>query len=360
MKIAIIGAGIFGLTTFIKLRQAKYDCYIFDQNKKLLDGTSTKNLNRIHVGYHYPRDKETIKQSKKGSQTFIKMYPKSIIYNFKNYYAISNSSITSALSYERALRENKLKFKKLDVNKFETPLKNIESLYSIKEPIYSWKKINAEIRNKLKKSKNRIFLKNKIEKIKKKNNKFILENKKKSFIFDFVIDASYEGSNTLSKNIIKVKKRIYQITNVIECKILNFPKMGFALFDGPFFSFLPKGDSKNENILLYHVKYSVLKKTVSKFYNPNILNNSSIKKLIKKNNEKIKKDIKKYIPNIKFKFIKNFVASRVFLPENKKTEKRVSSITMPVRGYIKIFSGKVDHSVDIAERILKIINNFKG
>jgi len=359
MKIAIIGGGIFGLTAFIKLRQAKHDCYIFDQNKNLLSGTSTKNLNRIHIGYHYPRDAETIKQSKKGHRSFVEMFPKSIINNFKNYYAISNSSITSASSYEKALNDNKLEYTKLKIEKFGTTLKNIESIYSVKEPIYSWDKIKLEIKEKIKKSKNRIFLNNKIEKIKIKKNKFILFNKKKSYVYDFVIDASYEGSNKLSQSIVKPKKRIYQITNVIECKILNHPKMGFALFDGPFFSFLPKGDSKNKNILLYHVKYSVLKKTISKFYNSNLKKNSSINHIIKKNNQKIKDDIKKYIPNIKFKFIKNFVGTRVFLPENKKTEKRVSFIKRPKRRYIKIFSGKVDHSVDIANKILKIINDLK-
>jgi hypothetical protein len=357
MKIAIIGGGIFGLTTFIKLRKAKFDCYLFEKNKNILNGASTNNLNRIHMGYHYPRDYETIRQSKQGSKSFIKMYSNSVIKNFKNYYAISNSSLTSATSYEKALKSCNLKFKKLHINKFETTLKNIKSLYAIKEPIYSWKKIRSEIKKKIKCDQNRIYLNHKIDNIIKKK-KYILNCKKKSFNFDFVIDASYEGSNKLSRNIIKPQKKIYQITNVIECKITNFSNIGFALFDGPFFSFLPKGDYKNKNILLYHVRYSVLKKTISKYYNDKWYKRKLLNKIIKKNQKKIQLDIKKYIPELKFKFIKNFISSRVFLTQNKKTDKRISLIKRPKKKYIQIFSGKVDHSVDVANQVLIVLKSI--
>ena len=355
MKIAIIGGGIFGLTAFIKLREANYDCYLFEKNKNLLDGASTNNLNRIHMGYHYPRDAETIEQSKKGSKSFIKMYPKSIINNFENYYAISNTSLTSANEYEKALERNNLKYKKLKISNFKTKLKNMESLYKISEPIYSWQKIRAEIKKKTLKDKGRIILNTKINLVKKIANKYSLVTKNGNYIYDFIIDSSYEGSNALIKKILTPKKNIYQVTNVIECKITNFQSMGFALFDGPFFSFLPKGDYKNKSILLYHVKYSVLKKNISKYYNESWKNQDSLKTIIKSNNEKIKIDIKKYLPELRFKFIKNYISARVFLPENKKTEKRTSLIKKINKNYIKLFSGKVDHSVDIANRVLNIL-----
>ena len=66
MKISIFGGGIFGLTIFIFLRKKGFNCYLFEKEKRLLAGASTKNLNRVHLGYHYPRDKETVYQSKKG------------------------------------------------------------------------------------------------------------------------------------------------------------------------------------------------------------------------------------------------------------------------------------------------------
>ena len=69
-KIAIIGAGLFGVTTYLLLKQKGFDCTLFERKNKILDGASTNNLNRVHFGYHYPRDQETAKQSTKGYNSF--------------------------------------------------------------------------------------------------------------------------------------------------------------------------------------------------------------------------------------------------------------------------------------------------
>ena len=57
-KIAIIGAGFFGVTTYLFLKQKGFDCTLFEKEKNFLLGASTNNLNRVHFGYHYPRDYE--------------------------------------------------------------------------------------------------------------------------------------------------------------------------------------------------------------------------------------------------------------------------------------------------------------
>ena len=74
MRISIFGGGIFGVTIFLLLRKKGFDCYLYEKEKELLAGASTKNLNRVHLGYHYPRDKETVYQSKKGYSSFTKFY----------------------------------------------------------------------------------------------------------------------------------------------------------------------------------------------------------------------------------------------------------------------------------------------
>ena len=54
------------------------------KEKELLSGATTKNLNRVHLGYHYPRDKETVFQSQKGFYSFTKLYSHSIIKKFED------------------------------------------------------------------------------------------------------------------------------------------------------------------------------------------------------------------------------------------------------------------------------------
>ena len=41
----------------------KFDCKILEQSNDILSGASTNNLNRVHYGYHYPRDDLTSRQS---------------------------------------------------------------------------------------------------------------------------------------------------------------------------------------------------------------------------------------------------------------------------------------------------------
>ena len=61
-KIAIIGGGLFGVTCYLKLKQKTLIAHFLKKNDLLL-GASTNNLNRVHFGYHYPRDDKTATQS---------------------------------------------------------------------------------------------------------------------------------------------------------------------------------------------------------------------------------------------------------------------------------------------------------
>jgi len=114
-KIAIIGGGLFGLTIYITLKKRGINCHLFEKKKNLLSGASTNNLNRVHFGYHYPRDNLTAKQSYKGYSSFRKIYEKAIISNFKNYYFIAKNSKVSFTKYLKFCRENKLSYKKINI-----------------------------------------------------------------------------------------------------------------------------------------------------------------------------------------------------------------------------------------------------
>ena len=51
MKIAIIGAGFFGITAGLILSN-KHQVDIFEKEKKILNGASYSNQFRFHLGYH--------------------------------------------------------------------------------------------------------------------------------------------------------------------------------------------------------------------------------------------------------------------------------------------------------------------
>ena len=162
-SITIIGGGIFGVSIYIKLKEAGHDCMLLEEKKKLLSGATTNNLNRIHHGFHYPRDKKTALQSIKGYKSFKKFYNKSIIKNFPNFYLIANKSKVNLEQYIKFCQDCKLKFEKLNLKKFPLLTKNIEGGIKVQEPIYDWEKLKREVDrkiNKLNKNKKQKMLDN--------------------------------------------------------------------------------------------------------------------------------------------------------------------------------------------------------
>ena len=350
-KIGIIGAGLFGITTYLLLKQKGYDCTLFEKNKNILSGASTNNLNRVHFGYHYPRDNETAKQSTKGYASFKKFYSSAIVEKFDNYYFIANSSKVSFRKYLNFCKKNKLKFKKVKLEKFSLKNKHLQGGIKVNEPIYDWKKIVQNISIKLKSiKKNNIKFNEEVKKI-IIDKKFTLKTNKNNYVYDVIIDASYESSNRISSKISKNTKNIYQKVIVYEFILKNFKRMGLALMDGEFFSYLPKGESNKH--ILYHVKHSVLKSRISKEF-PLKWNSEKItKKQIEKSIYKILNHVNYYFPDLEIKLTKKyFISPRVFPINQEKTDKRVSKIIKIRKGYYKIFSAKVDHCVDIAKGIL--------
>ena len=355
-NIAIVGAGLFGLTTYLVLRKNGFNCTLFDKNKDILLGASTNNLNRVHFGYHYPRDYETAAQSLKGYKSFKKFYKKSIIHNFDNYYFIAKSSKVGFKKYLKFCVNNKLKFKNLKFKKFLINTSKIQGSIKVNEPIYDWSEIKKIAKKKLKQIKNNsLKLNEEVIEIQYKK-KFLLKTPTNQYIFDQIVDTSYEGSNKISKKISEPKKFIFQQVIVHEFTSNNFNKLGLALMDGNFFSFLPKG--KTNKHILYHVQHSVLRNRIAKQF-PNDWYFAKISKnKVKSSRYKIMKDIRKYLPGLNVKFNnKYYVSPRIFPTNLEKSDKRISKILKIKKGYFKILSAKVDHSVDIAYELLKFLKS---
>ena len=99
MNIIVVGGGIFGVTTAIKLSE-KFNVTLVESNNTILDGASKCNHNRLHYGFHYPRSYETAKQSLDGYELFKKEFKNNILDGFPNYYMIENDSFVKSSSYK--------------------------------------------------------------------------------------------------------------------------------------------------------------------------------------------------------------------------------------------------------------------
>ena len=96
MKTAVIGGGVFGATTAIRLAEAGHAVTIYERLPALLLATS-RNGNRLHMGYHYPRDEPTVRQCQKGYERFKREFSEAILGEVANrYFIASRESLVSA------------------------------------------------------------------------------------------------------------------------------------------------------------------------------------------------------------------------------------------------------------------------
>lgn len=90
MRIAVVGAGIFGCTTAVHLAREGHDVTLFDRYSAILNGASGINQYRLHRGYHYPRSEDTALASKRSEQQFRDAYKDAVVEDVPHHYAIAN------------------------------------------------------------------------------------------------------------------------------------------------------------------------------------------------------------------------------------------------------------------------------
>ena len=149
----------------------------------------------------------------------------------------------------------------------------------------------------------------------------------------------------------------FQLITVFNFNSKKLKNTGIAVMDGKFFSFLPNGFRSDH--ILYDVEHSVLKEKVTNKFNNNWLKSSNINQIIKDSRVKSKNKIEKYIKNVDINFTnKYFLSPRVILPNVETTDKRFSKIINNHQNYYTIFSANVDHSIDIANKLYKMLDKL--
>jgi len=99
-KILIIGCGWYGAHIGLILKQYDIDFVIFEKEKEIFMGSSNRNQNRLHFGYHYPRSYKTRKLCEDGFHRFLSKYGRFIEPIKNNYYCIANESIIDFETYK--------------------------------------------------------------------------------------------------------------------------------------------------------------------------------------------------------------------------------------------------------------------
>lgn len=346
MKIAIIGAGFFGTTIAIKLSK-NHTVHLFEKQKDILNQASKINQFRFHLGYHYPRSKKTLIEIKSSYKMFIDFFSNDVFENTKNYYAVSDKkSQISFKKYIDIIKKFKLYYK---ISKIKFP--RVSNLILTKEKILNYFKFKKILKNKLRKSKVKIYYRTELKK-KDLNN------------YDKIIICTYSSNNQILKNLGVLKnlnKNRYELIEKILIKLpKKYQKMSYVVVDGKFVCLDPYLGTNYH--LLSDVRYSkieVIKKTLPLFKSnkKKYLDNNIHKNLNISNFKKFISHGSKYLPFLKdAKYIGSYFVVRTLKKNVEKTDERTGEIQIIDQKFISVLSGKWNTCVHVANKINKILS----
>lgn len=348
MKIAVVGAGIFGCTISTKLSKfCNVDLY--DMSSDIMSSASRTNQLRLHRGYHYPRSPDTVSDLLSSINLFVKEYAEAIVDDYDHYYCIAReNSMVSPKEYLSFCDNFNLEYKKIDdfrfVNnekialtvKVKESLLDYDATYKICKERLIFSRVNVKL--------NRIFS--------------FLDSKE----YDFVINCTYANINDIVKEG-NQKSYQFEVCEKIAVKMpTSMVDKSIVVMDGPFMCVDPYG----------RTGYSLLGNVVHAIHSSNVgthpkisedlqplLNKGIIKKPSITNFEKFIDSGKDYLPGLKeAEYVGSMYTVRAVLPNMDDTDGRPTVVSKQESNVINVFSGKIDTCVNAAEKVVSIIRSY--
>ena len=335
-KVLVIGAGLFGCCISIELAKVGIDVTLVEKELDIMMGASKHNHNRIHFGFHYPRSKETARQSLDGLVLFLMRFKDSIVSDFPNYYFIEKNSKVTPKQYLSFCDEVGIEYDIAYPKKQLVNTHDIELSLKVLEPIYDYNIVKNNLKQYLSKLK-----------IKQKFNCNVAEENLDEY--DFIVNSSYSGINEINRllKIPLIRTKLQDV--IIPIFESKQERVGLTIMDGPYCSIMPKGFDKNK-FLLYHVVHSVASQTID--------GNLSADYDIEDQIDRIYNESEKYYPFLKNTTRSGFWRTPRVLPIND-NDQRLSELYYN-KNYpkvVSVLSGKVSTCWTTALKVKKLIQN---
>ena len=359
MRVAIIGGGAFGAATAVKLAEHGFSICVFERLPGLMQGT-TSVANRLHRGFHYPRDEQTARQCIRGFHAFRENFEAAVLPGVFNAYFIANEgSLTSPEDFLSFCRRLSLPYREIGPDEFLPPVTNVSLGILTGEVMYDPLILNSLLKDRLCTAKVEQRFNADVIDIRRKNGGYeIITSHGSSDHFDAVVNCCYADSNRLTARLghsVQSRQYEYVAASIIE---LDLPQtVSISVLDGPFMCMLPFG--AGGEYLLYHVEQGVIAQDTTEFIDRNWLSPETSPFAGVNKQQWFDAQLAScctFIPALKHCRLKKFVqCPRVVLADSDDTDARQSILTEHEPGYIGVFSGKVNHSVWVADEIAEML-----
>jgi glycine/D-amino acid oxidase-like deaminating enzyme len=353
--VVVIGGGIFGAEVALKAKSLGLSVKIYEAKDNILSGASQNNQNRLHLGFHYPRDLETGRQSIRGFNAFREKYQESIQDDFVNAYFIANSnSLTSPAAYLTFCEELGVPFTKIESDDFPVAVRGADTGVLCGEVVYDCQILRALVWKMLDRQMVDVALRTRVTKVVQHAEGYEVEGSDGSTIAaNVIVNSSYSDINRITAQLgYPVSENLYEYTAVPIIK-LALPRVGVTIMDGPFMTVLPYG--KTDSFLLYNVVQSVVASEVAELIPHEWLTPETapfqyvdkaafFMRMVRRCSE--------YLPVLKDAELVGFLEGpRMVLAKRDDSDARPSIVNDYNGSYISVFAGKIDHSLWVADEV---------
>jgi len=354
-RVAVIGCGVFGALISLRLAHENAEVSLFERRDGPLLGASFNNQNRLHLGFHYPRDDETARQCIKGFLRFKDEFGACILSDFTNIYLIAErGSKTTPENYLAFCDRLGLRYDIVDLENFTPAFNGVSLAVKTDELVYDCKILAHLIKTRLDACNVRQHYSTEITKIERAESEYALKtNFALSDTFDYVVNCTYANLNFLNSQLgFPTLAFQYEYTFVPIIEWEQKP-IGITVMDGNFMTVLPFG--KSGHFLLYHVKHSVV---VTEFHSqlPSDWLDPLSSPLMRCDAGQMFKQLLheclEFVPTLdSAKMVGYLQGPRVVLKDKESSDTRPSIIQQFEPRFWSVFSGKIDHSIWVADEI---------
>ncbi len=351
MKVAVVGAGIFGVTCAITFAKNGCEVDLFEKESDIFTHATGINQFRLHRGYHYPRSLETISSCFHGERDFQQKYGEAVLDDgIEHYYCIASHESKVCPEYFKIILDSyNLEYQE----GYPLILNKDKVAYSVRvnEYLYDPHILKALCIGYLVKFKVNLLLNQKVSK-----EELLSKN------YNIIIVATYSDNNSW---VPELRQRDYQY-EVCEKLILKLPEQyrnkSVVILDGAFMCIDPFGRTGYH--AMGNVVHAVHQTTVGK--KPEIdekyhqiLNKGIISDPPFSNRDKFLESAEEYFPGIKdcAKYIGSMFTIRTVLPHRDHDDARPTIIERYNDKIITVFSGKIPTCISAAREVYRIVLN---
>ncbi|HEY6643533.1 FAD-dependent oxidoreductase [Povalibacter sp.] len=358
-SIAVVGCGIFGAMTAMRLSERCATTTVFERQDAPLRGASFNNQNRLHLGFHYPRDDETARQCIRGFQRFRDAFPECVLDGFTNAYFIAREgSFVTPEQYLAFCRRMGLRHEQVDPSNFSPPVRQVALGVTCDEVVYDCGILRGLVLDRLTGASIRPHFGQAVTRIIRDGARFLLEaGGRMEGPFDAVVNCTYADVNRLTEQLGHVAPKLQYEYTMVPILEWDRPPVGITVMDGPFMTVLPFG--RTGRFLLYHVAHTVVERHVGDQMPETWLDPSNAPPTrvdAQALFERMRETCSTFVPELAQARLTGFLhGPRVVLANRDSTDARPSIIQRHEDRYISVFTGKIDHCMWVADDVSDLL-----